>query len=267
MLIDHGKKIGIPSHTVQGMFSQVHTAWSRCFKKTGDKLRLKGTRNKLNSTHFSDLIRAPEGNYVKLPGIRKLKFHKQAIPVDKIKCGCIITKRTSDWYLLFVSIDAERQAISRTGNIGIIDIDLGFKDLLTASSEEKITYPQELRFCEKRLAQAQRGINRRLVEKLYEHLKSQRRGRNHKLSLRLVQHNSTIYFSKDNTKGIAQTFGKSVAKSMASSKHSQLRSMFEYKNRTGDTQYAEVEPRNSTRTCSACGGLPGLTGLAGLSVG
>lgn len=36
LLANQGKKIGIPSHTIQGMLSQVHTAWSRCFKKIGD---------------------------------------------------------------------------------------------------------------------------------------------------------------------------------------------------------------------------------------
>ena len=38
--------------------------------------------------------------------------------------------------------------------------DLGFKDLLVTSDGEKIAHPHELQLYEKRLAQAQRGINR-----------------------------------------------------------------------------------------------------------
>ena len=42
LLAEHSKKIGIPSHTVQGRLSQVHMAWPRCFKKIGGKSKLKG---------------------------------------------------------------------------------------------------------------------------------------------------------------------------------------------------------------------------------
>ncbi|MEN9704000.1 MAG: hypothetical protein RLZZ209_1428, partial [Bacteroidota bacterium] len=42
ILSEHGKKIGMPSHTVQGILAQAHAAWARCFKKTGGKPKLKG---------------------------------------------------------------------------------------------------------------------------------------------------------------------------------------------------------------------------------
>lgn len=86
--------------------------------------------------------------------------------------------------------------------------------------------------------------------------------RNHKLSLRLVQENTLIAFSKDNHRGVAKRFGKSVA----SAGHAQLRAMLAYKSLTGGTQYIEVASRNSTKTCSSCGCLSGPTGLAGLAV-
>ena len=259
LLAGHSKKIGIPSHTVQGMLAMAYTAWKRCFKKIGGKPKLKGRRNKLNSIPFPDPIRTPENNHVKLPGIGTVRFHKQDIPAGKIKCGRIV-KRSSGWYLCLF-IDVERKAIERKAN-GVIGIDPGFKDLLTISDGEKIQHPKELNKSAKRLAQAQRGINRKLVARLHERIKNRRKDRNHKLSLRLVQENTVIYFSKDNIKGIAKKYGKSVA----SSGHAQLRSMLEYKSRAGGTQYAEVASKNSTRTCSTCGSLTGPTGLAGLSV-
>lgn len=259
ILADHGKRIGIPSHTVQGMLSQVHAAWTRCFKKVGGKPRLKGMRNKLNSIPFPDPIRSPDGNYIKLPGIGKLRFHKQNIPAGKIKCGRIV-KRTSGWYLcLFV--DADHSVIERVAD-GVIGIDPGFRDLLVTSDGEKIDHPQELRLSATRLAQAQRGKNRKLVSRLHERIKNQRKDRNHKLSLRLVRENSVIVFSKDSTQGMKKIFGRSIA----SSAHAQLRSMLSYKSHVGDTKYVEVASRNSTRTCSACGSLSGPAGLTGLSV-
>jgi IS605 OrfB family transposase len=259
LLADHGRKIGIPSHTIQGMLLNAHAAWQRCFKKIGGKPKLKGMRNKLNSIPFPDPIRAPEGNYIKLPGLGRLRFHKQDIPAGKIKCGRLV-KRASGWYLcLFIA--ADRQAIQSLPGRAI-GLDPGFKDLLTTSDGEKIEHPKELQQTEKRSAQAQRGINRKLVARLHERIKNQRKDRNHKLSLRLVKENSVIVFSKDNVKGMAKSFGKSVA----SSAHAQLRQMLSYKSRAGGTEYIEVASRNSTKTCSACGALSGPTGRAGLSV-
>jgi transposase len=259
ILADHGKKIGIPSHTVQGMLSQVHAAWSRCFKKIGGKPKLKGIRNKLNSIPFPDPIKSPDGNHVKLPGVGLLRFHKQKIPEGKIKCGRVV-KRASGWYLCLF-IDAERISIERTAN-GMIGIDPGFKDLITTSDGEKVPHPKELQTSLSRLGQAQRGGNKKLAARLHERIKNQRKDRNHKLSLRLVQENTLIVFSKDNIKGVAKKFGKSVA----SSGHAQLRSMLEYKSRAGGTKYIEAISRNSTRTCSSCGALTGPQGWAGLLV-
>lgn len=259
ILADHGKRVGIPSHTVQGMLSQVHAAWTRCFKKQGGKPKLKGMRRKLNSIPFPDPIRRPDGNHVKLPGIGLIRFHKQEIPEGKIKCGRIV-KRASGWYLCLF-IDTERKPIERKAS-GMIGIDPGFKDLIVTSDGEKVPHPKELQKSLKRLGQAQRGVNRKLVARLHERIKNQRKDRNHKLSLRLVQENTLIVFSKDNIKGMAKKFGKSVA----SSGHAQLRSQLAYKCLSGGARYVEVASRNSTKTCSACGCLTGPSGLAMLAV-
>ena len=46
LLADHGTKIGIPSHTLQGMLDTAYTAWQRCYKKMAKKPRLKGRVSK-----------------------------------------------------------------------------------------------------------------------------------------------------------------------------------------------------------------------------
>jgi transposase len=259
LLAGHGRKIGIPSHTVQGVLATVHAAWQRCLKKQGGRPKLKGQRNKLNSIPFPDPIRAPDGNYIRLPGLGKVRFHRQDLPDGKIKCGRLV-KRASGWYLC-VFIDAAPKAIERTG-VGEIGIDPGFKDLLALSTGEKIDHPRELEASARRLAQAQRGKDKKLASRLHERIGNQRKDRNHKLSRRLVAENVVIVFSKDNNKAIAKKFGKSVA----SSGHAQLRSMLAYKSHIGGTRYIEVASRNSTRTCSNCGSLSGPTGLSGLAV-
>ena len=259
LLADHGKKLDIPSHTIQGVLSQVYTAWQRCFKKIGGKPRLKGVRNKLNSISFPDRIHPPKENHISIPGIGKVRYHKQDIPKGAIKNGRII-KRASGWYLCLF-IDAQREPIICTGD-GMVGIDPGFKSLLTLSTGEKIEHQRELELAAKRLAQAQRGHDLALASRIQERIANQRKDRNHKLSLRLVKENKLIAFSKDNIKGIAKKFGKSVS----SSGHNQLRQFIAYKSSSCDRRFVEIDGKNSTRICSLCGALSGPQGWAGLPV-
>jgi transposase len=215
--------------------------------------------DKLNSIPLPDPIKAPVGNRIAVPYLKDVRFHKQALPEGKIKCGRIV-KRASGWYLCLF-IDAEPNVILQLAS-NSIGIDSGFKHLLSLSNGEKVDHPRELEQSAKRLAQAQRGINRKLVARINERIANQRKDRNHKISRKLVSENSLIAFSADNHKGIASKFGKSVA----SSGHAQLRQMLAYKSIASGRLYVEVDNRNSTRTCSACGALTGPRGWAGLSV-
>jgi transposase len=259
LLANHGKKLDIPSHTLQGILSTAHTAWQRCFKKLAKKPKLKGQRNKLTSIPFPDPLKAPEGNRIKVPGIGTVRFHAQALPEGKIKCARLV-QRASGWYLCLF-IDANPQAIAHRGD-GLVGIDPGFLSLVTLSTGEKVTHPQELKRTAHRLAQAQRGTRKRLTARLQERLANQRQDRNHKLSHRLVADHACVVWSKDRHTALARTFGKSVT----SAGHAQLRQMLAYKCTASGRQFTEVPSKFSTKTCSACGALTGPTGYAGLQV-
>lgn len=260
MLPNVSRKLGVPSHTIQGMLSLAHQSWSRCFNKLAKKPRLKGQRNRLNSIPFPDPIKSPVNNMVRIPGIGAVRYHKQDCPAGKIKCGRIV-KRASGWYFCLF-IDTAPAAIPRMGN-GRIGIDPGYAHLITISTGEKIQHPKELQQSIQRLGQAQKGINRKQVARFNEHIANQRKDRNHKLSRWLVSENNYIAFSKDNLRGLSRCgFGKSVA----SAAHGQLRSMLTYKCRTGNMEYVEVPSKGSTRICSQCGDHTGPQGRAELPV-
>jgi transposase len=262
LLAGHGQKIGVPSHVIQCVLSVAYTSWTRCFKGLAKKPRLKGRRRRLNSIPFSDPFRAPGNGRIHILGLGKVRFHKQSLPIGKIKCGRVV-KRASGWYLCLF-IDAAPESIPVVGNMRV-GIDPGFKSLITLSDGEKVERPRELEGDAQRLVQSQRGHNGRLTARLKEHEANQRKDRNHKLSRRLVAENQFIAFSADRHKAIAKRFGKSVA----SSGHDQLRQMLSYKSKCrtdGLGVYVEVDSRNSTKTCSPCGALTGPSGLAGLRV-
>ena len=259
LLAGHSQKLGIPSHVLQGILCTVFDAWQRCFQKRAGKPWLKGVRNRLNSIPFPDPIRSPRGNYVSVLGIGRVRFHKMLLPQGRIKCARMV-KRASGWHLCLF-IEAEAKKIERIGT-GVIGIDPGFHNLLTTSAGEIIAHPREFERAEGRLAQAQRGWDKKLAARMQERIGNQRKDRNHKLSRRLIAENLAIYFSKDNHKGIANRFGKSVA----SSGHAQLRRMLAYKSPASGTRYVEVDAKFSTMTCSVCGALSGPRGWGGLEV-
>jgi transposase len=259
LLANHGERLGIPSHALQGVLCTVHDAWNRCFKKIGGKPRLKGMRNKLTSIPFPDPIKAPKGNRIHVPALGPVKYHKMELPEGRNKCGRMV-KRASGWYLCLF-IDAEPKAIERVA-YGRIGIDPGFSNLLTTSDGDPIEHPRELEASAERLAQAQRGHNKQLAARIQERVANRKRYRNHKLSRRLVSENILIAFSKDNIKGMAKRFGKSAS----SSAHYQLRQMPSYKMPKSGGTYVEPENKFSTKACDECGSLSGPTGLSGLSV-
>jgi transposase len=266
LLANHSKKMGMPSHSIQGLLLQAHNSWDRCFKKIGKKPRFKGKRNKLSSIPFPDPFGNPLGNKIKVPGLKLIRFNKQILPEGKIKNGRII-KRASGWYLSLV-IDAEPN-IQKTyidkGN-RVIGIDPGFSTLITTSDGEKIDHPKEFNQHQARLGQAQRGWNKKLSARINERVKNRKKDRNHKLSRRLVEECDFIAFSKDNIKGIAKRFGKSVQ----NSNHYQLRNMIEYKGSACRVDYKEVNGYGSTKTCAPCGEVADISvfpkGLSGLKV-
>ena len=264
LLANHAKKIGMPSHLIQGILIQAYIAWERCFKKIAKKPRFKGVRNKLNSLPFPDPMRPPKENRITVPKLGKVKFHKQELPDGKIKTGRII-KRASGWYLA-LTIDAEPNIKNNFKPIGhkFVGIDPGFKDLLSLSNGEKVSSPLELNRSLERLGQAQRGGDKKLTARINERIANQKKDRNHKLSRKLVEQYQMIVFSKDNIKGIQKKFGKSVA----NANHYQLRQMLAYKSSSCGRDYKEVNGSYSTKTCSTCGTIQKNwpKGFAGLSV-
>lgn len=259
LLNGHGRKIGIPQDALAGTLDTAYRAWQRCFKGIARKPRFKGRRNRLNSIAFAHGTRTIDNNRILVPCLGRLRFHKQSVPNGHVGQFRLV-KRASGWYAcLFIQADSEAIPCINDRQVGI---DSGFSSLLTLSTGEKIAHPRELEASALRLAQSQRGKNKKLTTRIYERISNQRKDRNHKISRRLVSENHLIVFSADRHKAIARKFGKSVA----SSAHRQLRQMLSYKCRTGGREYIEVSPKNSTKTCSVCKALTGPTGLSGLAV-
>ena len=186
MLAGHNKRLGIPSHTIQAMLKDAHTTWQRCFKKLARAPRLKGQRNRLTSVSFPDPIKKAHVNStsIELPYLGKLKFHKQIIPSGNIKCARIV-KRASGFYLCLF-IDAQSNRIAHKG-CEAIGIQLSVDGRMALSNGDIIQREAQLQKHLNRLAQAQRGGNKKLVARLHERIANCRKDANHKLSRKMVE--------------------------------------------------------------------------------
>ncbi|MCK9428815.1 MAG: transposase [Candidatus Omnitrophica bacterium] len=256
----HSKKLKIPAHVISGVLVQAWISWQRCFKKLSKKPHFKGRRNKLNSIPFPDSIKSIGEKEIKLLGLGKVRFFKQDIPEGKIKCSRII-KRASGWYLL-ITIDTNHKFEVKE-NAPIVGIDTGFHSLLTLSDGVKFENPRELKLGAKRLAQATRGRNYKLIGRIQEHQANRRKDRNHKISRNLVENYSTIYITNDNLKGQQKKFGKSILEASIGN----LIKMINYKSAVhADRKTILVNSKFTTMICSSCGAKTGPTGFSGLAV-
>ena len=261
LLANHGRKIGIPSHTVRGVLDQAYSAWQRCFKKISKQPKLKSVRNKLNSIPFPDPIPISRvsDRTIKIFKLGKVRYFKQKLPDGKIKCARII-KRASGWYLQLTIDTVHKFPVENTDQK--VGIDTGFKHLAILSDGIKFDNKRNFIKGQKRLAQAQRGKRKKLIARLHERIKYRRRDYSHKVSRWIVQNYSEIYITNDNLKGQSKIFGKSISDAGIS----QLRQFIIYKSDVHSRKCVLVDSKHTTMTCSNCGSLTGPIGLNKLAV-
>ena len=261
ILAGHSKRLEMPSCIIQGLLIDAHSAWSRCFKKIGGKPKFKGARRPLKSMpHVSPV--SPKNvlsDRIKLSVIGWLRFHKQELPEGKVKQVRII-KKASGWHLgLFIDAEPVKVECLGTEKVGIHP---GISQHLTLSDGIIIQKRKRGKDLEKRLAQAQRGGNKKLVARLHEKIANRRKHDNHVLSRHIVKGYNHIIFGVMDYKKIAKKFGKGVAESAIY----QLRQMIKYKAENAGITYEEVESLYHTATCNVCKQQTGPTGMKELKI-
>ena len=257
----HSNKTDIHSRTIQAVIEQAYNSWDRCFKKLSKEPKLKSTRNKINTIPFPDPLSRNKitNKIIRIPLIGKTRYYSQVLPEGNIKTSRVI-KRSSGWYIQ-LNIDANN-IFSVKNTEEKVGIDTGFNYLAILSDGNKIENPRNFIKGQKRLAQAQKGLRKRLVSRLHERIKNRRKDYNHKVSRKIIEDYSEIYITKDNLRNQAKIFGKSVSDAGIS----QLRNFILYKGENHGRLVKLVDSKNSIMTCGKCGALTGPTGLHKLAV-
>lgn len=255
LLSGHSKRLGMPTSIIRGVLYDAYLSWERCFKKLAKKPRFKSHKNPMTSMLVRQSIKScnVSTSKIKFPIIEWLKFFKENIPAGKVKQARFI-KKASGWHVgLF--IDAEPTPVTPLSS-GSVGIDTGYKTHLSLSTGEKIDFDDtEYKRLTARIAQAQKGGNKKLVARLHEKRANVRKQQDHILSKKLVESYDYIAMPKDNIQKISKEHGKSAAKAS----HHRLRRMIAYKAKGCARSFVEVESAYTSMTCSECGERHELT--------
>ncbi|MCS1351164.1 transposase [Mechercharimyces sp. CAU 1602] len=201
-----------------------------------------------------------EGKYLKLSKIGdiRIKCHRQM--EGKIKT-CTIVRKSNKYY---ACLSCEIEPTNHTHFTGKqVGIDLGVKHLAISSDGEFFANLKHLKKSEKKLKQLQRIVSRRKkgsnrrrkgvsqLAKLHERVANQRKDLAHKISRNLVDRYDLIAFEKLNITGMVQNHN--LAKSIVDVAWRQLVQFTTYKAEYAGKEVIQVDPYNTTQSCSACG--------------
>ncbi len=229
------EKAGYPRFKGYGRFDSITFQFGNGIRFSGDRLVARGA------------------------GELKTKWHRP-IPEDAEIKQVVIKRKNNKWYAHFMLELPEPAPKPHAGEQ--IGIDLGLISFAALSNGESIDAPRYLRQSEKKLRVQQRRLSRRkkssgrrkqarkLVAKTHEHIASQRKDFNHKLSTRLTKEFSLIALEDLNVKGLAKSM---LAKSVNDAAWSQFVNQLKYKVENTGTQLIFVDPRYTSQVCSDCG--------------
>ena len=200
------------------------------------------------------------GKRVHLARVGKVKTAELLRFSGKIMSGTV-SKKADKWFLS-VSVDTDIKSYKKTGKS--VGIDLGVKDLLTTSDNEKFANPHWLNRAEKKLKKYQRILARRMKgskrrEKVRlrlarQHLKvsNQRNDYTHKITSYLVKKYDTICMEDLNVRGMVKNHN--LAKAISNVSFGEITRQLKYKCNLYGKSLLQVDRfYPSSKTCSVCG--------------
>lgn len=213
------------------------------------------------------------GKRINIPNCGKVKMAEILRFPGKPKFATI-KREGNEWYA-FVGVDVmppyryPHPCENQTRSVGI---DLGLKDYITLSTGEKVEAPKIGRKLEKKLARAQRAVDRKekwscnwkkakaKVNKIHKLIARQRNQFLHDLSSRLVREYGFIGIENLCLEGMLKT---NLAKSVGDAGFGIFVRQLEYKSKLAGSVVQKIDRfYASTKTCSSCNLITGSSKLS-----
>lgn len=184
-------------------------------------------------------------------------------PLEGTPKTVIVRKEADGWYVSFSCADVPTRPLPPTGNE--TGIDLGIEAFATTSQGERIIHPGWYRKAERALKTRQRCVARRkkwsnrrrkavvLLSKAHLKVKQQRQDFHHKVALRLVRENDTIYHEDLQVDNMVKNHH--LAKSISDVGWSGFLNILCAKAAYAGRIVVAVPPAYTSQLCSGCGAL------------
>jgi len=263
------------SQTLQQTLKQLDVAFVNFFRRVKNSKDKPGFPRFKNKDRFRSIL-FPQCNLIS-GGIKLLKNNK--IKISKIpgeiktiwhrpfqgRCKQVrIVKSIDKYYIILTCEDVPKEHRTPTGKI--IGIDLGIENFITMddgiqfhhpkpykTAKEKLTYLQRCRAAKQRGSNNDKKIKVQIAKQC-EKIANIRKDYQHKITKQLIKEYDTIYIEKLNIKGMLETKGFEVKNSnITDASWGNFVAILKYKAENANSLIVEVNPRNTSKTCSHCG--------------
>lgn len=245
---------GVHSQVLQDVLKRVEKAFDGFFRRVKTKQKAGFPRfrshKRYDSFTFAQSGFAFKDGKLRLSKIGdvRIKLHR---PVEgKVKTLTVTRSAMGKWFACF-SVEVEAQPLPTTDRA--VGVDVGLTVFATLSNGEQVANPRFFRTDEKALAKAQRKEKRKAARRIHERIANRRRNFAHQLSHALVSMFGVISLENLNIKGMVKNH--CLAKSISDAAWNQLVQFTTYKAENAGRIVRLVDPRNTSKRCSACGTL------------
>ena len=177
-----------------------------------------------------------------------------------------IKKSNNKWYAILLT-DGKKDIQKGIGNVGI---DLGIINFVADSDNNKIESPLFLKKDLKKLKVAQQNLfrkkkgsanrrkSRNIISKIHESIENKRNDFLHKLSTHYITSYDTICIEKLNIKNMSKKDKYWNKRNILDCSWGKFTSLLKFKAGSARAKVIEVNPRNTTKTCSCCGAIKNM---------